>query len=155
MKKIFFILFIGLNTHGFSQSFNDDKIPLANFIRRMYDNEHFNGVKIVEDYDNKFLISLVTLDKEKYPSPTTMNRVAEVKSRQQANTFLNGSTISSEMIIYTDETKKKDSTITSIKTTEIIKENSMGFVNGMALLINFETDEGKRMVFIYLKEIEK
>ena len=137
------------------QGFNDDKTSLSNFVKRMYNAAPFEGIKVIDNYDHQYFISLVNLEKAKYPSASTMTRVAQVKAQQQANTFFNGSFISSDFIIKTTEAKSKDSTSTIIETMESIKENSLGFVKGMELLTNFEAAETKRMVFIYFREIEK
>lgn len=158
MKKLyssifFFLLFIGNSVYA--QDFNSDKTAMINYLKRMYSNAPFEGVKAVEDYDNKYLISVVSLEKAKYTSPSIMNRVAQTKAQSQANTFFNGSTISSDFVIITSETKSKDSTSTTIATVESIKENSLGFVKGMELLTNFDTEEGKRILFIYYKDLKK
>jgi hypothetical protein len=84
-----------------------------------------------------------------------MNRVAQVKARQQANTFFNGSTISSDLVIKTTETKDSTSTETTVEMIESIRENSLGFVEGLELLTNFQTDEGKRMVFVFSREMKE
>ena len=43
----------------------------------------------------------------------------------------------------------------SILTENKIKENAIGFVNGMELLTNYDNIEATRMVFIFIKEIKK
>jgi hypothetical protein len=139
----------------FAQDFNEEKTTMTNFLKRMYNSSPFEGVKVVEDYDNKYFISVVSLDQAKYPSSSTMIRVAQVKARQQASTFFNGSTISSDLVIRTSETKTKDSTTTVTEMLESIKENSIGFVQGMELLSNFPIEEDKRMVFIYFRLLGK
>ena len=139
----------------FAQDFNEEKTTLTNFLKRMYNSSPFEGVKVVEDYDNNYFISVVSLEKAKYPSSSTMIRVAQVKARQQASTFFNGSTISSDLVIRTSETKTKDTTTTVTEMIESIKENSVGFVEGMELLSNFPIEEDKRMVFIYFRLLEK
>lgn len=150
------LLLTSIFTHStIAQSFNEEKTSMVNFLKRMYNSVPFEGVKAVEDYDNKYLISVVSLEKAKYTSPSIMNRVAQTKAQSQANTFFNGSTISSDFVIKTSETKSKDSTKTTVETVESIKENSLGFVKGMELLTNFDTDEGKRMVFIYYRNLKK
>lgn len=139
----------------YSQGFNEDKTALSNFIKRMYSSAPFEGVKVIDDYDHQYFISLISLEKAKYPSSSTMNRVAQVKARQQANTFFNGSTISSDLVIKTTETKDSSSTETTVEMIESIRENSVGFVQGLELLINFDTDEGKRMVFVFFREMKE
>jgi hypothetical protein len=107
MKVIKFLLFIFLVTITLSskaQSFNDDKTSMANYLKRMYTAIPFEGVKIIDDYDHQYLVSVISLEKAKYTSESTMNRVAQVKAQSQASTFLNGATISMDMIITTKET---------------------------------------------------
>ena len=140
---------------SFSQSFNDEKVSLTNFIKRMYSSKPFEGVKIVDDYDHQYLVSVISLEKAKYTSEATMNRVAQVKAQSQANTFFNGSTISMDMVISTKETKDSTNKTTSIvETVEQIKQYSMGFSQGLELLTNFDNSDTLRMVFIYAREMK-
>ncbi|NCU31729.1 MAG: hypothetical protein EOM23_02070, partial [Candidatus Moranbacteria bacterium] len=94
-----FLLFFSLFGNIKAQSFNEDKTAFANFIKRMYNATPFEGVKIVDDYDHNYIVSVVSLDKANYTSESIMNRVAQVKAQSQASTFLNGATISMDMII--------------------------------------------------------
>jgi hypothetical protein len=132
------------------QGFNNEKVDLSNFLKRMYNSSPFTGVKLVDDYDNNYIISVVSLSKEKYTNPSIMNRVAEVKSSSQASRFFNGSSISVDFVIST--TEKNESGETEVKTIEAIKENSMGFVKGLELLTNFE--ENGFMIYIYYNKVE-
>ena len=95
---------------SFSQSFNDDKVSLTNFIKRMYTVKPFEGVKVIDDYDHQYFISVLSLEKAKYPNESIMNRVAQVKGQSQANTFFNGSTTFSDFIIKTKEENQKGAT---------------------------------------------
>jgi len=157
MKKLnLFLALLLLSTFCFSQDFSTESTALANFLKRMYNQTAFEGVKIVEDYDNSYLISVISLEKAKYNNESTMNRVAQVKARQQASVFLNGSTISSDLVIQTTETKKTTNTETITEMVETIKEQSVGFVQGMELMINFlSAKDPERMVFIYARKIGK
>ena len=158
MKKIFlfYSLIFLFKISLFSQSYNQDKIALTNFINRMYNSQPWSGVKIFLDYENKYLISLVELNPGNYKTENEMVRVAEIKSRSQVNQFLNGSYITSETIIPTTEkvSKKNPSSVEDVR--EVIKETSMGYVSSMELISSFnsETDSNKK-VFIYLKLLEK
>jgi predicted house-cleaning NTP pyrophosphatase (Maf/HAM1 superfamily) len=157
MKKKILILFLIIKSSiSFSQGYNEDKTSMTNFLKRMYTSAPFEGVKVVEDYDNKYFISVISLEKAKYTSQSIMMRVAQVKAQSQANTFFNGSTISSDFIIKTTEEKTKGATDSksTVETIETIKENSIGFVKAMEILTNFNIEDGKRMVFIYFKELE-
>ena len=155
MKNFFIILNITISFSVNSQSFNEDKTVLTHFIKRMYNSTPFEGVKIIEDYNYKYLVSVISLDIAKYTDHSTMNRVAQVKAQSQANTFLNGASINMEMVIKTSEKIIKDSTNTLVETIETIKQNSMGFTQGLELLSNFENSDTKRMVYIYIREIKQ
>jgi hypothetical protein len=154
MKKILFILLITFSAFSYSQSINDDKISVTNFIKRMYNSAPFEGVKVIDDYDHQYFISVLSLEKVKYPNEAMMNRVAQVKGQSQANIFFNGSTISSDLVIKTTDTKLNDNSNSTIETIESIKENAMGFVKSMELLTNFDNTDGKRMVFVFYKEMK-
>lgn len=154
MKNLFLILFISFIGASFSQSINDDKVSLSNFIKRMYTSHPFEGVKIIDDFDHQYLVSVVNLDNTKYTNQSVMNRVAQVKAQSQANTFLNGALISMDMVITTKETKDSTNNLkTIVETVENIKQNSVGFTQGLELLNSF--DENKNVVFIYIREIKK
>jgi hypothetical protein len=160
MKSIQFITLFFLLNISFkadAQSFNEDKTAMSNFLKRMYVNTPFEGVKVFEDYEHKYILSVLSLEKAKYTSQSTMMRVANVKAQSQANTFLNGSVTSTDFIYRTTEEKQKgtNETKTTIETIESIKENSVGFVKAMELLTNFEIEDGKRMLFIYFIELKK
>jgi hypothetical protein len=155
MKAQIFYLYIFSLFQLNAQSFNEDRTAFANFVKRMYNASKFEGVKVVDDYDHQYFISVLSLEKAKYTSPSTMNRVAQVKAQSQSNLFFNGSTISSDLIIKTSESKGKDSTNTVIETIESIRENSTGFTQGLELLTNFDNEDGTRMVFIYYRELKK
>jgi hypothetical protein len=151
MKKIIYILILMCSISSLSQSINDDKTTLTNFIKRMYNSAPFEGVKVIDDYDHQYFISVLSLEKAKYSSESMMFRVAQVKGQSQASTFFNGSTISSDLVIKTTEKESK----TTTETIETIKENAIGFVKSMELLTNFDNTDGKRLVFIFYKEMTK
>lgn len=156
MKKYFLLIVIILPFISHAQSFNEDKTSFSNFLKRMYIAKPFEGVKIVDDYDHQYLISVISLEKVKYTSESIMNRVAQVKGQSQASTFLNGATISMDMVITTKETKDSVNNVkTIVETVEQIKQNSVGFSQGLELLTNFDNADSLRMVFIYIRELKK
>ena len=121
----------------------------------MYESTKFEGVKIVEDYNAKYLVSLIVLEKAKYSSTSTMNRVANVKARSNANIYFNGSTITSDMIIKTN-TDVNDSKVTPLTTMqETIQETAEGFVEGMELLNSFDSEDGNKFIYIAYRELKK
>lgn len=155
MKKLLLLLTLAYSINANAQSFNEDKTAFSNFIKRMYTATPFEGVKIVDDYDHQYLISVVSLEKAKYTSESIMNRIAQVKAQSQASTFLNGATISMDMVITTKEsTDSSDNVSTIVETVEQIKQNSVGFSQGLELLTNFDNADSLRMVFIYIRELK-
>ena len=65
-------LYFGITMHLFAQGYDQERIQLANFIERMYKSAPFDGCRIVDDYDNSYLLSVVALDKSKYNTPQQM-----------------------------------------------------------------------------------
>ena len=151
MKKVLLFSIISLFcVQLFAQNYNDERITLANFLKRMYNNTKFEGVKIVEDYDNRYLISVLSLEKAQYKKESDMFRVAQVKALRQASEFVNGGTITSDVVIRTVESKEE----VNIPVETVEKMQSVGFVQSMELLVNFETSDENQMAFIYLRKIE-
>ena len=151
MKKIFcFLLLILMPTAFYSQSFNADKTALTNFLIRMYKHAPFD-VKVVKDYNDNYLVSAIVLDPAKYGgNESTMLRVASVKAMSQASRYFNGSQISMDLIITT--TEQSDGEVNT-EVIEKIKENSIGYVNQLEHLSNFDNDSGQK-VFLYVKQME-
>lgn len=144
---IFSLLFSGNIS---AQSFNADKTALTNFLIRMYKHAPFD-VKVVNDYNDNYLVSAVVLDPAKYGgNESTMMRVASVKAMSQASRYFNGSSITADLLITTKEDAEGNANTEII---EKIKENSIGYVNQLEHLSNFTNDEGKQ-VFLYMKQID-
>ena len=147
MKRFLYIAILLLCAlHTNAQGYNSDKVAFTNFLVRMYNNAPFEGVRVVDDYDNAYLISVLALDKEKYKgNESIMNRVASVKAMAQASRHLNGANITQDMIIHT--TEKSDGT-SDTEIIESIHENSVGYVRALEQLTNFTRSDGK-LVFIF------
>lgn len=143
------LLFLGLEMNA--QGYDQDRIQLAKFIERMYNNAPFDGCRIVDDYDNSYFLSVVTLDKSKYKTPQIMNRVADVKSQRNAGEFFNGSQSYTEMTIKTPKGEEHETDMTEIY--ELIRVNSIGYVRQMQLLTSFEDTTGM-MVYVYYKKVD-
>lgn len=152
-KTIFLFAIMFLFTNGVSaQGYDQERIQLAKFIERMYNNAPFDGCRIVDDYDNSYLLSVVALDKSKYKTAQIMNRVAEVKSQRNAGEFFNGSQSYTEMTIKTPKGEEHKSDMTEVY--ELIRVNSIGYVKQMQLLTSFE-DAASMQVFVYYKKVDK
>lgn len=142
------LFFVLLALPCLAQGYNTERTSFTRFLVRMYNNAPFEGVRIVQDYDSTYLMSVLSLDPAKYGgNESTMNRVASVKAMSQANRFFNGSSITDDLIIRTTE-----DSVTGHSTTEIIesiREHSMGYVQALEQLTNFRGTNG-RQVFIFL-----
>lgn len=153
MRKILLsVLLCSFTAMVYAQSFDQERIALAKFIERMYNNSPFEGCRIVDDYDNSYLLSIVELDKSKYKTSSVMNRVAQVKSQRNAGEFFNGTQSYSEITIRTPKSEEKGGSKEMTETYEVIRTNSTGFVQQMALLTNFESNNGL-MVFVFYKKV--
>lgn len=148
---LFAILFMVADVVS-AQGYDQERIQLAKFIERMYNNAPFDGCRIVDDYDNSYLLSVVALDKSKYKTAQIMNRVADVKSQRNAGEFFNGSQSYTEMTIKTPKGEEHESDLTDVY--ELIRVNSIGYVKQMQLLASFEDATGMQ-VFVYYKKVDK
>ena len=146
MKFSFVILSLMVAFGVQAQSYNSDRVSFTNFLIRMYNNAPFEGVRVVDDYDKAYLISVLALDKERYKTEAALNRVASVKAMAQASRFFNGSNITQDMIIRTSE--KSDGT-SDTEIIENIRENSVGYVRALEQLTNFIRKDGLQ-VFIFI-----
>lgn len=142
-----YISIVALGVHA--QSYNSERVSFTNFLVRMYNNAPFEGVRIVDDYENTFIISVLALDKAKYKTDAVMNRVASVKAMANASRYFNGSNITSDVIIRsTEKTDGRSDT----EIIENIREHSVGYVKALEQLTNFTREDGMQ-VFIFIKKI--
>ena len=149
-RRFFLLMFVLLPILMVAQNFNADKTALTNFLIRMYKHAPFD-VKVVNDYNDNYLVSAVVLDPAKYGgNESTMLRVASVKAMSQASRYFNGSQISMDLIITT--TEQSDGAVNT-EVIEKIKENSIGYINQLEHLSNFDNDSGQK-VFLYMKQME-
>ena len=151
MKKILLSgILLLLVIPGFAQGYNEERTALTNFLTRMYNHAPFEGVRLVDDYDNTYLISVLALDPTRYDTESALNRVASVRAMSQASRFFNGSSITSDLIIRTSE-KSDGSSDTEI--IEFISERSAGYVRELEMLTTFKRENGEQ-VFIFFKKTD-
>lgn len=148
--KVFLVFLYLMVAFGVqAQSYNSDRISFTNFLIRMYNNAPFEGVRVVNDYDNAYLISVLALNKGIYKTEGVLNRVASVKAMAQASRFFNGSNITQDMII---RTSKKSESTSDMEIIENIRENSVGYVKALEQLTNFVRKDGL-LVFIFISRV--
>lgn len=152
-KKILFVVYmiVVITPSVFSQSYNQDRVVLSNYLTRMYMNQPFEGVKIVQDYDHTYLLSVVLVNASTSESAT--NRIAQVKCNRQISQYLGALTvINSETIIKTTENSKGE--INPEEITDIIKENSIGYTRSMEILNVLDLDDGKKC-YLFIRDIRE
>ena len=148
IKTIILLLSLIFDIQVFAQGFNQGQTALKNFLVRMYKANPFEGVKIVSDYDNNYVLSVVLV--KNGTSESAMNRIAQVKSQRQVSQYLNGVvTTESETIIRTTEKVKENKTIEEI--TDIIREQSIGFTKAMEVLTVIDAKDNQKCYMFYRK----
>lgn len=152
MKKLFVLFFLlSLSFSANCQSYNSEKVEFTNFVKRMYEKEPFEGLRVVTDYDNAYMIVAIVIDTKSYPE-SQQYRLASVKAMSEANRYINGSLIKSEFIYEMKHVKagKKASLHETI--IENIYENSMGYTNSLELLTNIDLINSRR-AYIFCKKL--
>jgi hypothetical protein len=150
---ILLALFVYMDTY--TQDFGGDKVGIGNFVRRMYNTQPFNGVKILQTQEGiDYMVSVVELKKDPSKSESILSRIASVKAKAYASQYINGSNISTDVYVITTEEKAKDSVITKTTMQEVFKESSIGFVDGMELLTKFEALRDTVLVYVYFRIIK-
>lgn len=145
-KLLFTICLLFIFEDLCSQNLSSDEATLTNFAKRVYNVEHFEGVKVFEIDSNKYLVIAVKIEK-KTSSLQTLNTIANIKAKSYLSKFQNGSYLSSEIIIINN-----DEVSQAPLTNEIIKEFSSGFVKGMGTLsIIDDFEPGFKLFFFYAK----
>lgn len=134
-----------------AQGYNQNNVALTNFIVRMYNNAPFEGVKIIQDYDNTYLLSAVRVDGSQPESAA--NRIAQVKNNRQMSQYIGGLVeIDSKTIIKT--TENSGSKLATSEITDIIKEHSIGFTKMMEIVATVDTPDGQKC-YLFLRNINE
>jgi hypothetical protein len=149
MKYIFFVILFLMGTFSMkSQDFNSEKGDLMLFVKRMYLNQPFEGVKVI---DNGLIIICVEMPLNSN-NTRSIAQIANIKAKDHLNKFLNGSFTSSDFILTSQQniSKVDSSRETQTKIIENIREEASGVVTGLELLSNFDANSTKK-VFIFLR----
>lgn len=132
-----------------SQEYNSNQASISNYVKRVYSIEKFDGIKILENDADKFLVIAVKLEK-KNNLLQILNTIANVKAKAYYSSFQNGSYIIAETIIVTANNDSLQKTPIS---SEILKEYSSGFVKGLSMLTNFDDTDPKYIVYIFYTKL--
>lgn len=121
---------------------------LDEFVTEILKKQMADGAKIIVAPNNKFIVTSISLENSKYSSPEMRDKAAFMKAKQFTNTLINGSTITSDQIIRTDENDSR----TEVASTEIVREHAMGFIQGLELLFSRELTLNKT-TYVYFTKI--
>jgi hypothetical protein len=165
MKKIIYLIIIllpcylfaqidnGVETHFKANIIKNKNEKLAVYITNLYNHTPFEGVKIIDEKNTSYLVSLSIQAESSHKTTSTKNRIAQIKARRNAMVFLSGSTITSESIIKTGETITDNSVSYYETYFDEIKENSAGFLEGMQVLTTFKSSNGKEYIYVIYKKL--
>ncbi|NBY09695.1 MAG: hypothetical protein EBQ77_01630, partial [Sphingobacteriia bacterium] len=120
---------------------------LDEFITGVLKKKLVDGAKIISAPGNKYIIASISLENSKYTSSEMRDKAAFMKAKQFVNTLINGSTITSEQIIRTDESDSR----TELTSTEVVKEKAMGFIQGLEQLFSKEITPNKTTYVYFVK----
>ena len=120
---------------------------LDEFITNTIKKNLVDGAKIISAPGNKYVVATISLENAKYSSTEMRDKVAFMKAKQFVNTLINGSTITSDQIIRTDESDSR----TEVTNTEVVREQAMGFIQGLELLFSKEITSNKTTYVYFAK----
>jgi hypothetical protein len=121
---------------------------LDEFITEILKKKLVDGAKIISAPGNKYVIANISLENSKYSATEMQDKAAYMKAKQFTNTLINGSTITSDQIIRTDESDSR----TEVTNIEIVREHAMGFIQGLELLFSKELTLNKT-TYVYFAKI--
>ena len=120
---------------------------LESFTTSLIKKKSIDGARIISAPGNKYIIAIIHLENAKYDSPGMRDKVAFMKAKQFVNILFNGSNITSDQIIRTNESDSR----TEVLISETVKEQAMGFIQGLELLFAKEIIPNKTTYVYHLK----
>ena len=136
--------------------FNEDREALAIYIKELHGRNPFSDITVVETYDSRFLVSVISLDPSRYSTTSEMYRVASIKAKSLVSRYLNGSQSEEIFVVQAYVARQGDKSSPDLSNTiSVIRETSQGWVNGIEYLTSFPGLDGKDRVFVYLKFLNK
>jgi hypothetical protein len=117
---------------------------LSSFISGKLRENLFDGARVVISPKERYVVATVTLDNQKQGSMSMRDRLARMRANQMSNTLINGSAITSEIVLRTDGENASETDV-----SEVIKEFSMGFIPGLQMLSSQEVVEGSTTYIFY------
>ena len=153
MKTIVFAFFFtALSLNLYSQQFSSNEVAVGDFVKRMYDQKPFKGVRIIQDSSTNYLISVVVYQINTFENEHLLNRTATLQARSNAGLFVKEAAITSETIINTSGKAVSDSGKTKTEMVDFVKKVREEWGLWMDLLTSFDVLEGKERVFVYINK---
>lgn len=157
-----FLLIFLLPTLGFliiSRYLNFDKAIIANFVTGIYNLETFEGVRVFQTEEGvNYLITAVALKKGISNSLAIVSRIASIKAKLYVCQYfscslINTQELNTEVLLITNNNGFYKAGVCLKLAKDIFKESSIGFIEGMELLTNFESSDTNHTVYLFYKEV--
>ena len=150
MKIILFAFTFLTCTFSFSQDKCENKIEDLRSIIEQNKETYSDGAKYVFIKNCKFLIGIGTASTNS-KTVSSMSRIASIKARREVSNLINGTKVTSESIMTTEEIISDEMVSYAEVFKDEIKENSIGYVQDMELLTTFKSPNGKTFSYVIFK----
>ena len=159
MKKL--LLFTGFVLAsagvGWCQDADWDKVKwnLTQLCQETYNAAPFSGVKLTTYEGTDFLVSAGLASAAKGRDLSTLSRMAEMKARRGVLEFMQGTEITSESLFGIVELTENGKTESAEYFSDVVAEQSQGFVNGLEVLTAFDDKKNDTYVVFLFSPFEK
>ena len=134
----------------FSQDKCENKIEDLKSIIEQNKETYTDGAKYVFVKGCKFLIGVGTASTNS-KTVSSMSRIASIKARREVSNLINGTKVTSESIITTEEIISDEMVSFAEVFKDEIQESSIGYVQDMELLTTFKSANGKTFIYVIFK----
>lgn len=144
--------FLGMGIVNCYAQIQEKDADLKSYIKNKYSASPEEGVKILQTGNGDFLVSMA-LTSADGRSMSSLSRVTTVKARRNALVYVQGSRVTSEQILTTEEKISDKGATYFERYFDEIKEESEGFVQGMATLASFNSTDGKTFINVLYRKL--
>lgn len=129
----------------------DKNLQLAEHIKKIYKQTPFDGVYFIEMNGESYMLAIGLTTIKDHKRTSTRIRVAQMENRRQVLEFLRKPMVTSEMIMFEDETIVNNSAKYKSGFSMKMSSQTSGFVEGMQVLTAFNS--GPDYVYITYKKL--
>ena len=142
---------------GWSQDADWDEVKwnLNQLCQETYKATPFTGVKLTTYEGTKFLVSAGVASVTKGQDLATLSRIAQMRARRDVLVFLQGTTVSSEMIFGTSMVTENGKSELVESFEDVITQQSQGFVGGLEVLTAFDDKKNDTYVVFLISPLEQ